>query len=155
MNKKSIGVLVIVAVSAVGGFLFIENNKPIAAAPSVQMANVATVVASSTQGTSTQELFASSSYAANAHLISTTSTYGAATQQALKGFQVKKRTLADGSLQITLVALQSEYPDQTYVVKSGEQLYFVEASAADDSVSEDHAPADDRAILVSASGVIL
>jgi len=81
--------------------------------------------------------------------------FAASSSPANVSSSVKKRTLADGSLQITLVALQSEYPDQTYVVKSGEQLYFVEASAADDSVSEDHAPADDRAILVSASGVIL
>ena len=78
-----------------------------------------------------------------------------ATQQSLKGFQVKKKVLADGSLEITLIALQSEYPNQTYVVKPGEKLYFVEVSSVDDSVSEDHSPADDHAILVSADGFIL
>ncbi len=155
MTKKSIGVLAIMVVAAVGGFLFIKNNKPTASAPSAQTASIAAVTASSTQGSSTQTLFASSSYAANAHLISTTSTYDVATQQALKGLQVKKQVLADGSLQITLIALQGGYPNQNYTVKPGEKLYFSEAFPMDDSASGDRVPADDRAILVSASGIIL
>jgi hypothetical protein len=155
MKKIYMGGLVVLVVGAFGAFFFINNKGNTAVAPSAQVASIGAVVASSTQGSSTTEVFSSSPYVANAHLISTTSTYDAATQQALKGFQVKKQVLADGSLQVTLIALQSEYPNQSYTVKSGEKLYFVEASSADDSVNEDHAPADDRAILVSSNGMIL
>ncbi len=155
MTKKSAGFLAIVAVGAVGGFLFIKNSKSGLGAPSSQTADIAAVTASSTQANQAGLIFSASPYAAHAYLISTTGTYDAATQEALKGFQAKKKALADGSLQVTLVALQSEYPDQTYVVKPGEKLYFAEAFPGDDSVSEDRAPADDRAILVSAGGTIL
>jgi len=165
MTKQAVIALMAVVVVVGGGFLFLRNNQNIALTSSPQTATIADNVvpssaqpsqaASSTQGSSTAMLFANSQYASSSYLISTTSTYNAATQQALKGFQVKKKVLADGSLQIELIALQSEYPNQTYIVKPGEKLYFAEVSSVDDSVSEDHSPADDHAILVSADGFIL
>ncbi len=165
MTKKAVVALVAVVVVVGGGFLFLRNNQNIALTPSPQTATMANNVVpsntqpsqatSSTQSSSTAILFANSQYASSSYLISTTSTYNAATQQALKGFQVKKKVLTDGSLQIELIALQSEYPNQTYVVKPGEKLYFVEVSSVDDSVSEDHSPADDHAILVDANGYVL
>ncbi len=163
MTKQSIVALIaLVVVVAGGGFLLFANRPSASSLPSSQTANIGVNTApqpagatSSASGGSAAIVFADSRYASNSYLISTTSTYDAATQQALKGFQVKKQMLPDGSLQIKIIALQSEYPTQTYTVTAGEKLYFAEASAGDDAASEDHFPADDHAILVSADGHIV
>ena len=152
MIKKSIVIVAVVFVISGVGLFFLAKHRNVA---SIQATNIVTSTTLSNQVSSTAMLFANSQYVTSSYLISTTSTYNTATQRALKGFQVKKQTFVDGSLKITLIALQSEYSNQTYLVKPGEQLYFMEASSADDSISEDHAPADDRAILVSANGIIL
>ncbi len=74
---------------------------------------------------------------------------------ALAGFQVQKQTLADGSLQVTLKALQPEYHDQTYMVQPGEKLYFIETSFGDDRSSQEYNLGDDTAVLVDADGYII
>lgn len=142
----TIGILIVVAVLIAGGVYLSMGYQNNVSAPYSSAAGTAT--------TSTAVRFSDSRYASTAYLISTTSTYDAATQKALMGFQVKKQTLSDGSLQIDLIALKGEYQTQKYTVKPGEKLYFVEGTFADDSASEDHSPMDDHAILVSADGFI-
>lgn len=100
------------------------------------------------------QLFASSQFAQYAYLIST-DTYDANTQKALTGFSVTKNNLPDGSMKIVLNALNPEYKTQTYTVKNGEKLYFIEKSLGDDAGNQEKFLGDDSAILVDASGYIV
>ncbi len=106
------------------------------------------------QNNNSQVLFASSSLAQNAYLISTP-TYDANTQTALAGFNVVKNPQADGSTQITLNATNPDYQTQTYTVKPGEKLYFIEGNLGDDSGNTDKTMGDDTAVLVDANGYII
>lgn len=103
---------------------------------------------------STNQLFVDSPLYKNAYLISTP-TYDANTKKALSGFTITKTVLADGSNQITLNAQNGEYTTQTYVVKPGEKLYFIEMNLSDDNGSTDKFIGDDQAILVDANGYIV
>jgi hypothetical protein len=100
------------------------------------------------------QLFSSSPMSQYAYLISSP-TYDANTEQALSGFKVTKSTLADGSIQVTLNAQNPEYKTQTYTVKAGEKLYFIEKTLRDDNGTEDKFLGDDTAVLVDASGYIV
>ncbi len=106
------------------------------------------------QNSNAPVLFSSSPLSQNAFLISTP-TYDVATQTALNGFNVTKNTQADGSMQITLNSQNPEYQTQTYNVKPGEKLYFIEAMLGDDSNNEDRNLRDDTAVLVDANGYIV
>lgn len=106
------------------------------------------------QNTNTPQLFANSQFAQNAYLISTDN-YDAPTKQALSGFRVTKKTLANGSMEITLNATNPEYHTQVYTVKPGEKLYFIERMLGDDTGTEDLNIRDDTAVLVDASGYIV
>lgn len=77
-------------------------------------------------------------------------------QQAVSGFQVTKQNMPDGTIQITLKALNPEYHDQQYTLKTGEQLYFIEMSLGDDpSISEERNLRDDTAVVVDAQGNVV
>jgi hypothetical protein len=107
-----------------------------------------------TTTTPTPVLFSSSPLSQNAFLIST-ATYDAKTKAALSGFTVTKKTLADGSLQYTLNSTNADYQTQTYTVKTGEKLYFIEALPSDDNGTGDRTIADDSAVVVDANGYIV
>ena len=106
------------------------------------------------QNNARPQLFSDSPLAKFAYLISTP-TYDTNTQKALSGFTVTKKTLADGSIQVTLNAQNPEYKNQTYTVKTGEKLYFIEKTLRDDNGTEDKFLGDDTAVLVDASGYIV
>lgn len=101
------------------------------------------------------QLFASSPFAQYAYLISSNEPFDANTQLALTGFSVVKNNLPDGSVQIILNAVNPEYKTQTYVVKTGEKLYFIEKNLKDDANNEEKFLGDDTAILVNADGYIV
>ncbi len=109
---------------------------------------------SNTSDQGSKQLFSSSPLAQNAYLIST-ATYDANTKKALAGFTVTKKTLGDGSIQITLNAQNPNYQNQTYNVKDGEKLYFIEKNLLDDNDTGDKFTGDDQAILVDANGLII
>lgn len=99
--------------------------------------------------------FTDSRYYRKSYLISGDSLDPSA-QQALAGFQLMKNTLPDGSMNITLKALSSEYSDQNYIVKPGQKLYFIETSDNDDSYPNGESSLrDDHAILVDSNGYIV
>jgi hypothetical protein len=91
---------------------------------------------------------------ANAHLISG-DTLDAGAQSALSGFSLKKNPMPDGTVQITLTAAQAGYFNQTYNLKPGQQLYFIERFKADDSGGSDINSKDDSAVIVDAQGYIV
>lgn len=93
-------------------------------------------------------------YASQAYLISG-DTLSASAQQALSGFTLSKSKLADGTLQIELKAVNPEYQSQQYLLKPGEQLYFIEKFGADDQGGQDANTHDDQAVVVNAQGEIV
>lgn len=73
---------------------------------------------------------------------------------ALSGFDLKKETLPDGSVKITLKALSQGYNDQMYFLKEGEKLYFIETSWGDDPQFKEYNLGDDVAVKVDSEGDI-
>ena len=98
--------------------------------------------------------FSDQTYAKNAYLIST-DTLSADATKALSGFQMTKKNLPDGTIQIDLKALESQYHDQSYTLKSGEQLYFIDKFLGDDSGGKEGGIGDDTAVIVDASGNVV
>lgn len=98
--------------------------------------------------------FADQDYAKTAYLVSGP-TLTADAQKALAGFQMSKKTLADGSTEITLKSLKPEYHDQIYTIKTGEQLYFIEKFLQDDQNGDEKNILDDTAVVVGADGMVV
>jgi|SRR5579872_2480601 len=109
---------------------------------------------SSSGGTSSAVKFSDQSYFKNAYLISS-NTLSADAQKALTGFQMTKKTLADGSIQINLNALEANYHNQQYVLEPGQQLYFIEKFLGDDQAEKDQTAADDSAVVVDSNGNVV
>jgi len=78
-------------------------------------------------------------------------------QSALSGFQMTKTQQPDGVTDITLKAVKSGYRDQQYVLKPGEQLYFIERFLQDDDPvkNEDKNMKDDQGVVVDAQGNVV
>jgi len=140
-------VVIAVLLVIVIGVYYISNRK-------VQSNVVSTNQPQENLNVKSKQLFSDSIFAQNSYLISTP-TYDANTEKALTGFKVTKSNLSDGSVQYVLNSQNKEYVTQTYVVKPGEKLYFIESNLSDDSGTEDKYPGDDTAVLVDASGYIL
>lgn len=137
MKKNSIIFLIAIIVVALGIWIYSSSGSN-----------------SSQTSQATNELFSNSPLSKNAYLIST-STYDDNTKKALAGFSVTKNNLPDGSTQITLKAENPEYQTQTYTVKPGEKLYFIENSMSDDTNNTEKFIGDDHAVLVDANGYIV
>ncbi|MDE2399752.1 MAG: hypothetical protein KGL67_01955 [Patescibacteria group bacterium] len=145
MKKNSIIIIVVVLLAVVVMFFVLkgsgkkeENN----------------LTAPITQNSTGAQLFSSSPMAQYAYLISGP-TLDSKAEEATMGFTITKKALPDGSMQITLNSQNAEYKTQTYTVKAGEKLYFVEKFLADDSENADKNLKDDTAILVDANGYIV
>lgn len=80
----------------------------------------------------------------------------AASQKVLTGFSVKTTALPDGSTQVDLVPKDSDDQFQSYVLKTGQSLYFIEMTPSDDKQDEDRDLnyRDDYGIITDANGVI-
>ena len=97
-----------------------------------------------------------SKFAQSSYLISDP-TLSADAQNAISGFSLDRNVLADGRVNITLVALSPEYQSQNYVLESGQSLYFIESYAGDDNPPKGEGPSlmDDHAIIVDKDGYAL
>jgi len=94
-------------------------------------------------------------YFSKAYLISS-DTLDTAAQNAISGFSLSKTALADGSVNITLKALNSEYTDRSYTVQPGQSLYFIEMSGGDDSPPNgERYINDDSAVIVDSNGYVV
>lgn len=74
---------------------------------------------------------------------------------ALSGFGREMKTLSDGSTEIILKAVSSDYSNQEYLLKKGEKLYFIETALSDDPQFKEYNLGDDVAVKVDANGYIL
>jgi hypothetical protein len=77
------------------------------------------------------------------------------TQQAISGFSINKQANSDGTTTVNLIALNPEYQNQSYTIKSGQSLYFIEKSMGDDGNGAENFLGDDHAIVVDSSGYIV
>ena len=79
------------------------------------------------------------------------------TKTALAGFSMKTTDLSDGSTQVDLSATNPAYQSQSYVVKKGYILYFIEMNLQDDNkdANKDRIIRDDTAVLVDKNGYIV
>ena len=145
-------VIIIVWIIAASGKQASPSNLSSNSNPAVADNNANPTVNNNT--TPTPQLFSDSPLSQNAYLISTP-TYDANTKTALSGFDVTKKTLTDGSVQYTLNSTNPEYQTQTYTVKKGEKLYFIENLLTDDNGNTDKSMRDDTAVLVDANGYIV
>lgn len=102
----------------------------------------------------TQVKLADSEYAPYAFLISG-DTISPDTQAALAGFTLDKTALPDGSTQIVLSTSHRGYVNQTYTLKQGQQLYFIETSMGDDNDGFEGSLSDDTALVVDSQGYIV
>lgn len=144
MNKSTIVIIVIVLVLVVLGIIayMLNQNNSIVYNPNSQTNITAKVK------------FADSPDFQYSYLISTDN-YDANTKLALTGFDVTKKVLSDGSLQIHLSAKEPGYTSQDYTLKPGQKLYFYERYLQDDQNEKETNLKDDKAILVDADGYVV
>jgi hypothetical protein len=76
-------------------------------------------------------------------------------QQVLSGFNVTAENNPDGTVTVSLDALNLEYHNQTYILKQGQKLYFIEKSLDDDKEIGNNFPGDDTAVVVDESGYVI
>lgn len=148
---KKLLILGFIGLVVVIGLVFVFAKQP-SRTPVAGPANQSN--GSQTNGSSQPQLFENSVYKPYAYLIST-DRIDASTQQALSGFKLERQNNSDGSQTITLKALDPSYADQSYAVKPGEKLYFIETSLGDDPDNHELSLSDDSAILVNAQGYII
>ena len=95
--------------------------------------------------------FSDQSYFKNAYLISG-DTLSVDATSALAGFKMDKQTLPDGTVQIKLKAQEANYHDQSYTLRVGEQLYFIDKFLGDDQGNAEAGIGDDTAVVVDSQG---
>ena len=110
-----------------------------------------TKTSSQLSASSTMVKFSDQSYFKNAYLISG-DTLSADATAALAGFKMEKKVLPDGTVQINLKAEEAKYHDQSYTLKSGEQLYFIDKFLGDDQGNTESNIGDDTAVVVDSQG---
>lgn len=150
MKKNLTATIIIVLVVIIGAWAVISSTKHNSS--NLGLNNNNSTITDNT--TIAKQLFSSSPLSQNAFLISTP-TYDANTKNALIGFNVTQKPLADGSNEITLNSQNTEYKTQVYTVKPGEKLYFIESFSADDNGNTDRNLKDDTAVIVDADGYIV
>lgn len=99
--------------------------------------------------------FADQEYAKVAYLVSGDAPLSADAKTALAGFVMTKKTLADGTTEISLKAQKPEYHDQKYVLKTGEQLYFIDKFLQDDKNGAEANIGDDTGVVVDSLGNVV
>ena len=148
MKKAAIIIAVVLIVGGSAAFVIHNHNdKPDLGAASQPASG-------STASSSQKQLFKGSQYEQYAYLISGDSLDSSA-QQAITGFKLNKRSNPDGTVTITLKALEPAYNDQTYTLKPGQKLYFIETSLSDDQDNRELSMSDDTAIIVDSQGYIV
>ena len=158
-TKIIVSVVVFVALVAVAFLVFGGSRSRVAQGSSGTVGTTSNTMSgqgsTSSGSQQTQQIkLLDTKYRNYAYLISG-ATMDTATQRALAGFQVQKESQSDGSVKITLNALESQYHDQQYIVKPGQKLYFIETSFGDDSGTNGvFSLGDDGAVILDANGYI-
>jgi len=156
-NKGIFVILTLLLVVAVSGCTTVpQSTNPTSTNP--QSTNTAVTNTANTATTTGQNQagpkITDAKYANVAYLISG-DTLDAATQTAISGFNINKVTNSDGTTTFTLTSTNTEYKDQSYTLKPGQKLYFIEKNLGDDSDNNERFLADDTAVVTDADGNII
>lgn len=83
-------------------------------------------------------------------------TLSADTKAALVGWTIASKSQPDSSLVVTLTPKDSDDQFQSYTIKSGEKLYFIETTPADDVQDQDVDKnlRDDYGVIVDENGIV-
>ncbi len=90
-----------------------------------------------------------------AYLIFPTSgTLSSDAQKAMAGWTMNTTANSDGSTQVDLIPKEAEDVKQSFTVKQGYKLYFIELTLSDDQTGVDLNRADDIGVLVDPNGIV-
>lgn len=154
--KNIIIAVLVVAVVAEGYLLWKKKTMPVAAGtPTQMMARPSGMPARPPAMLAKGDNLLKSAMAQYAYKIAP-GDIPAASQKVLIGFSVNTTQLPNGSEQVDLVPKDTDDQFQTYVITSGELLYFIEMTPNDDKTDEDKDLnyRDDYGIITDANGVI-
>jgi len=142
----------IIAPLALGALLAAGCNKSAPAQP----AAVNPTQNQTAQNAAPDLKFADQPYYKMSYLISGDA-LSADAKMALTGFAMNKQNAANGGTQITLTAQKTEYHNQQYTLRPGDQLYFIEKFLGDDNneANEDKNMGDDQAVVVDSQGNVV
>lgn len=146
---KYLGLAFVAVVIVAVGFNLLMHKKSTAAT-----AAPVSAAAGTASGQSQAKKFSDSPFAPYGIVISD-ATLSAEASTALTGFDLTRTAQGDGRVMITLKAKTPRYADQSYSVKPGQKLYFIETSGADDRGTQDNNLSDDTAVAVDANGFII
>lgn len=112
---------------------------------------------SSTEIATTSKKFSDQPYYKFAYRIDPTNlnNMNSSMQKIFSGFRVTTINNADGSFVVNLTPTNTEYHAQSYTVKQGQKLYFIEKSMGDDNGVKDSYYADDTAVVVDQNGDVI
>ena len=132
-------------------FIAAACNKPVPSTSTKPISNPTPTAASGTGTKLSDEPYAKMAYLINPDNLSSDA------KLALTGFKLDKQTLVSGDTQITLTALKPGYTTQVLDLAPGDQLYFIEKTLRDDSVSDndDGTYGDDMAVVVDKNGYVV
>lgn len=154
--KKFVVIFVAVLILGAGAVLLFSSNNSQNYSANLSVQNPAQSGTSATVGAITGQgiKLSDEPYASRAYLISS-DTLSAQSKIAIAGFEIQKQKASDGGMDITLKAVNPEYHDQQYHLRTGDQLYFIETSFGDDSGNQEYNLGDDSAVVVDANGYIV
>ena len=161
--SKNIAIFILLVVAIAEGLYFVNQKTGAPYISSISKANAASntlAVVPTSSGTKPMMVskgmkFADSPIFQMAYKIAP-GDLTAETNKALSGFDVKKQTLSDGSIQVDLIPKESAYIKQEFTVKPGNTLYFIEATSADDpDENTDLNLRDDYGVIVDKNGLVM
>ncbi|MDD4989378.1 MAG: hypothetical protein PHV42_03045 [Candidatus Pacebacteria bacterium] len=152
MSTKTIFAVIIILVLIILGWIFYSGSSN---NPSPVTSNSSAPLTSGTNSSAVK--FADQPYAQYAYQIdpANLNAMDVNTKQALSGFNVTAKNNADGTVTVSLTSTNPEYHNQSYTLKSGDKLYFIERSLGDDGGGEEAFLGDDTAVVVDANGNVI
>ena len=79
----------------------------------------------------------------------------ATVKQAPIGFNLSSNKNSDGIITVNLTSTNTEYHNQSYTLKPGDKLYFIEKSLGDDADGQERFLGDDTAVVVDQNGSVV
>lgn len=160
MNKNVvIGIIVVLLIAVIGEGYYVNkernDKKALAAAWTKWQLAITNAPKPRPSFFTPGKKFADNPLSSKAFLIAPVSgDLNADAQKALTGWTVDSAKNEDGSTQITLSPKDTDDVKQTFTLKTGFKLYFLEMTFGDEANDLDHNRGDDTGILVDDKGII-
>lgn len=100
-------------------------------------------------------LFSATQYWQYAYLVSAP-TLNSSAQAAISGFRIANRSVGNGAYNLTFVSLSGSMPNESFTLKNGDRLYYIEGSFSDDSPpSGEYSLGDDGFVTTNSAGYVI